>query len=390
MADLPRDSLNVSMFAPWHARCGIRDYTAHLIDALDDRPEIASTRVVPAPVDAVRPGTGAALAHYLQDARRYRDLGRAMNAGADIAHIQHQYFIFGGVAPYKTHVTAFIDALQVPAVMTVHEIAAAPPPGLLPGLAVGVANHLNFDRRELKALIVHTEADRQRLIEMGIPEARVHLVRHGVPPALATPDPAAARTALEREYPEIKGRRVVTLFGFLSIKKGHPVALSALMFLPDDVALIFAGGQHPDDHTDYVSSVKTVISYMQPKRTVITGYLPEERVPEIMAVTDVALAPFLQSSGSGSLAALLAYGRAVVASDIPPHRELTAEEPGLLRLFPTGNFEDMANEVMAVLNNPADRESLQQAALTYAARFTYGRMARETVQVYQSVLSSAR
>src|SRR5258708_2867782 len=96
--------VNVAMFAPWHARCGIRDYSAHLVSALDTLPEIASVRVVAAPADAARPGIASVLAHRRGDAQRFQRLGREMNAGADVAHIQHQYFLFGGVAPFRTHI----------------------------------------------------------------------------------------------------------------------------------------------------------------------------------------------------------------------------------------------------------------------------------------------
>src|ERR1700682_4607212 len=104
MADSVHEALNVSMFAPWHARCGIRDYTAHLVEALDTLPEIGSTRIVSSPQDAVRTGAVDLLRNFRKDALRYRALGRAMNASAHIAHVQHQYFLFGGVAPHKTHV----------------------------------------------------------------------------------------------------------------------------------------------------------------------------------------------------------------------------------------------------------------------------------------------
>jgi glycosyltransferase involved in cell wall biosynthesis len=386
MTDSARGALDVAMFTPWHARCGIRDYTANLVEALDGLPEIASTRIVPSPPDAVRSGLLDLFRNYWIDARRYRSLGQAMNAGADIAHVQHQYFLVGGVAPHKTHVRAFLDALAIPTVLTVHEIAE-PGPGYLSGWAVRTANRLNFLHRAVKGLIVHTEADRQRLVGAGAPDARIHLIRHAVPPALPMPDRVVARAAWEREYPVLKGRRVVTVFGFLSFKKGHTNALMALLDLPDDVALVFAGGQHPDDHTEYVAGLRTIMSYFPPaSRAVITGYVPPERVPEIMAITDVALAPFLRSSGSGSLANLLAYGRAIVASDIEPHRELLAEEPGLLALFPSEPSGGLAAEVNAVLNDASRRERLQQAALAYAAGHTYVKMARESVRVYREIL----
>lgn len=380
------NGLRVAMFAPWQEQCGIRDYTTFLIKALDGLPEIATTRIVSAPNDSARNTLGAALSHYLDDSRKFRMLGDAMNAGGDIAHIQHQYFEFGGVAPYKTHIGSFLSSIAIPTVMTVHEIAAEPP-GWVERTAVRMANRMNFGNPAVRALIVHTEADRTKLLQLGRRERDVILIRHPVPPAQPLPTPGATRRALEQKYPKLAGRRIVTLFGFLSAKKGHRVALEALSLIRNDVALVFAGGKHPDDHTDYVTKVESKIDSLGLRdRMVVTGYLAANEIPEIMAATDVAIAPFLDSSGSGSLANLLAYGRAIVASDIEPHRELDREAPGMLSIVPPIDAGRLASEIAVLLDSESRREELQQAALGYAASHTYLDMARDTVRVYDAVL----
>ncbi len=386
MTARPDPALRVAMFAPWHERCGIRDYSALLVSAMETLSEIDSLRIVDAPSDAARTGIASVLRRHRHDAMRFKQLGRAMNSAAEIAHIQHQYFLFGGVAPYRSHVTSFLSEITVPAVVTVHEIAEEGV-GSLKRMVVRAANRMNFSHPAIRALIVHTEADRNSLLRMGLPERRLHVIRFPAPPALPMPDAVSARSALAATYPQVTGRSILTLFGFLSNKKGHRIALDALLRLPEDIALIFAGDRHPDDHTGYVSSLRADIERLGlASRVVITGYLPEDRIPEIMAGADVALAPYLRTSGSGSLANLLAYGRAVVASDIEPHRELLGAEPGLLSLVPTEDAESLAAEALALLNDPPRRERLQRAALDYAARNTYLEFARQTVKVYREVL----
>jgi glycosyltransferase involved in cell wall biosynthesis len=388
--DEPLDTgLNVAMFAPWHARCGIRDYTAHLVQALDALPEIASTRIVAAPPDAARGSLRSALAHRREDAERFRLLGRAMNAGADVAHVQHQYFLFGGVSPIKSHVRSFLDEVRVPVALTVHEIAE-PRGGIADRALVAAANRMNFRHPAVRVLIVHTEADRQRLLSQGLPERRLRLIRLPAPLAEHMPELKSARRLLESVFPALIGRRAVTLFGFLSAKKGHGTAIEALSALPEDIVLVLAGGQHPDDHTDYVVSLRREIDRLgMAQRTIITGYLPEEQIPALMAITEVAIAPFLRTSGSASLADLLASGRPVVASDIGPHRELLAESPGLLALVPPGDPGRLAEEVRGLLDDAPRREALRHAALAYAAEHTYAAMARATLAVYRAIRNEA-
>ena len=206
-----------------------------LIEGLRALPEIADVRIVEAPSEAVR-GTFTALRRFPADARRWQALGREMNTGpagqpSDVAHVQHQYFFFGGVAPHKNHARAFLDAVRVPLVLTAHEIARpAPNASALERHAIALTNRSNFLHPAIRHLIVHTDPDRQELIALGAAPERVHVLIHPVPPAQPMPPTEAAKRALGLE-----GKRVVTLFGFLSAKKGHSLALTALRALPSDV-----------------------------------------------------------------------------------------------------------------------------------------------------------
>ena len=376
--------LRVSFFTPWQEQCGIRDYSRYLLAPLRELPEIENITLVEALSDAARGGTVEALRHRGTDAHRFQELGKRMNQDStghpvDVAHIQHQYFLFGGVAPHKSHIRDFLNAITVPAVMTVHEIARTEGLPALKQKMVHFANRTNFLHPALQHLIVHTEADRDYLLALGVSPNQVHKITHGVPSAQPMPAPQVAKQTLGLE-----GKRVVTLFGFLSVKKGHGVALEAMDSLPEDVTLLFAGGQHPDDHTDYVSKLKAEIAARGlQKRVVLTGYLPEEQVPLVMAATDVALAPFLQSSGSGSLAALMAYSRPTIASDIPPHQTFLQETPGCLALFPSGNATALATQILTLLEQEPRRTALQAAAQTYATTHSYSQMARDTLAIYQ-------
>ncbi len=378
--------LRVAMLTPWRARCGVSDYSHHLVAGLRDLPEIAEVRIVEPPEDAVRSSALDALYGYRSDRARFRALGEQMNANADIAHVQHQYFFFGGVAPHKNHAHAFLDAAQIPLVMTVHEIARAASVVSLPARAVvQLANRANFLNPHIHAYIVHTGPDREALLALGVAAEKIHVVAHGIPSAAPMPDPDAAKQALG-----LAGKRVLSLFGFLAAKKGHLLALEALMHLSPDVMLLFAGEQHPDDHTEYVPLLREAIREKGlAERVRITGYLPEEQIPGLMAATDVALAPYLQSSGSGSLANLLAYGRAIVASDIIPHREIASEPPACLALFPSGDSAELAAQAQLLLDDGERRAALHQAALAYAARHSYAEMARETANIYHAVVNIA-
>src|SRR5437868_3332462 len=174
------ERISVTMVTPSERECGVADYTQYLL------PELRRL------VDV----------RYVTDASGF---GPEMNA-VDLIHIQHQYFLFGGVAPWKQRFTSFARRLRRPAVMTVHEFV--PPRGsLLRRAAISRANRLHFSHRAVRRLIVHTEADRTRMIDSGLDAGRLTVVRHGVPSAPALPARDQAREELG-----FQNRFVVTLF----------------------------------------------------------------------------------------------------------------------------------------------------------------------------------
>ncbi len=287
-----------------------------------------------------------------------------------------------GLRRTRTMRGRFLDAIRVPVVMTVHEIAQADAKAnLLVRAAIRFTNRRNFLHPAIRALIAHTPSDREQLLALGAKAGMIHVLTHPIPPAAPMPPMEDAKRALD-----LTGRRVVTLFGFVAAKKGHLTALTALPLLPNDVVLVFAGGQHPQDHTDYVPMLRRYIAaHGLEARVRITGYLDEAQIPVVMAATDVAITPFTQTSGSGSLANLFAYGRAVVASDIAPHQVIAREQPGCLDLFHGPDAHEFAARINAVLDNPTRRQMLQQAALAYAQNHSYLEMARQTAEIYEGI-----
>jgi glycosyltransferase involved in cell wall biosynthesis len=121
----------------------------------------------------------------------------------------------------------------------------------------------------------------------------------------------------------------------------------------------------------------------------VTGYLSPEDVCRAMAATDLVVAPFYESSGSGSLAMALACGKAIVASNIPPHEEIVFEEPDALLLV-KNDPGPLAHAITNLRQSEPDRVRLEGGAERYARNHTYVRMAEETVEVYREVLRSAR
>ncbi len=303
------DPLRVSMFAPNRAQCGISDYSRNLIKAMSDLSVVELVRCLEPPPSAAAQSHLSALACRSSRAELFRNIGAALTESpAQLVHVQHEYSLLGGVAPHRNQAPALYSTLTVPAVVTVHEIVDEAGSAVRRA-AIRHMNRINFMHPAIRAWIVHTDADRVRLTCVGANPDAIHVTPVGVPTVQRNADPAKARESLG-----LAGKRVITVFGFLSSKKGHLDALEAIAKLPEEYLLIFAGGKHPDDGSGYVDRLLSEIERgNMSQRVRITGYLRGDDLDVVMAATDLAIAPYHNSSGSASVAHLLAAGLPVIA-----------------------------------------------------------------------------
>lgn len=340
------------MIAPHKRMCGVSDYTDHLADKLAKLVDL--TRVTPVDYQTGSP--------------------------ADIVHVQHQYFLFGGVAPWKCTFPALARKIKAPAVMTVHEFVD-PAGSPMRRAAIRLSNRSHFGHNAIRKYIVHTERDRTRMAAEGFSKDKIAVVRHGVPDPRPLPPTDQAKAAFELE-----GKFVVTILGFISEKKGHSAAIEAVLKLPDTVHLLMAGGRHPDDKTSYMDRLKVRAAS---NRIRFTDYLSEDRMAQALAASDLILAPYTESSGSGSLALAFSAGKPIIASDIEPHKELIQESPNAIQLIETGNTFALAQEIARLIEDRKSLTTLAKNSKDYATTHTYTRMAEETVQVYNSILNQS-
>jgi glycosyltransferase involved in cell wall biosynthesis len=230
--------------------------------------------------------------------------------------------------------------------------------------------------------IVHTSEYRDELVRLGISGDVIRVIPEGVPSVEVS---SHGREDAKAEL-GLTGRRVLTIFGFVVRRKGYEVALDALRRLPEDTALLIAGGCHPGDRSGFVEDVRASVSAQgMSDRVRITDYLTDEQIPLVMAATDVVLAPFTSMSNSGSLLRSIAYGKPIVASDLPATREINARGECLVLARP-GDPADLASKVRCLLDDESMLTATVSAAESYAREFGVSRSAEETMSVYKELL----
>ena len=200
--------------------------------------------------------------------------------------------------------------------------------------------------RRLGAIVTVSGASRDRLVEVGVPQDKIHVVHNGV-------DLDAFRVVERKRLPDEPD-------GFVRFAhpsrilpgKGQHLAIDALARLPKpykrraDLTVVGA----VDDRV-FFDQLK-VQAWEQPVH--VHGDVPE--IAPYYQEADVVLFPTLMQEGFGFTAIeAMACGKPVIWCDQPAIREATG---GIGRPFPSGDVEAMRAAMIELMDDPDERRRL--------------------------------
>lgn len=281
-----------------------------------------------------------------------QDAALALNK-FDVAIIQHEYGIYGGVD--GDQVLGILEEVRVPVLLVAHTVLAHPTP------------HQRFILEMLTqaadSVVTMSEMGRRRLLDdYRVEPLKLKLIPHGAPVA----DPVR-RTAKA-------GRRPTILtWGLLGPNKGIEwgiAALSSMSGLDPSPRYVVAGQTHPkvlaregERYRDYLvdwaerQGVADLVEF-EP------GYLSTVRLRELLRDADVVLLPYNshEQVTSGVLTEAMAAGVPVVSTAFPHAVELLADGRGGL-LVPHEDPPAIAAALTRIIAEPG----LAQAMSTHNA-----------------------
>lgn len=296
----------------------------------------------------------------------------------DLIHFQHEYGLFGGKTPPFYWFPRLVHFLkkQIPQcrlTATAHTVLSAnyrfPIKGR--GLEIpfrlfansflsGVLNNLwsKGTWGSLDGVMVHSRHQIDAVERSGCQKTRVipHFVQ--IPPLTGT---------VRRN--SVGDQKTVLVFGFFTPEKGQDIAIKAFSRLPSNARLILAGSVRRKKDQFYFDSCMSLAKKLGVRgRIQLTGFVEGAAMNELYCVADLVLAPFRETSGSGSLAHALGRRATILASDLPLNLEIAEREKNALTFFKSEDPEDCAHQMMQLFKNlPAMRE-LQEGAGQYALK----------------------
>jgi glycosyltransferase involved in cell wall biosynthesis len=391
--------MKVLHLSTWKEACGIADYSADLIGALDAQG--VRSEVYP----LTRRGK-----KYMSRSAIVKDLSQFTKKARsfDLVHIQHEFSFFAdntGSLPRSIHLFGFVlkrlAKYGLPTVVTFHtEPFFTSPlwdlfrrPDFAKCLALTYLWRRNvscfFKRSNVRfRAIVHTRKARLNVKKSGFSFQNIEVMPVGVAPRSKICLNSNGTSAKEKlGYPP--DVVLLSLFGFISGYKGPHVAVRALKELPPQYHLALVGGSHPESPDRTVNDILRALSEDQAlrARVRVTGYLKPETIDLYHAATDICLAPYADPriSGSAAINWALSSGKPVIASKVPTFVDINDTADCLL-LFTNGAFYELAWQIQRLAGDQELQLNLTRNAQKYVAANCWPEVAQKTLHLYANML----
>jgi glycosyltransferase involved in cell wall biosynthesis len=217
--------------------------------------------------------------------------------------------------------------------------------------------------READHVIAITEELAQELQSWGVPSERISIVPNAVDIndfQVTEPDADTIR--------ELKLRSGIPIIGYA----GSAIAYEGLELLIEALALLKQRGQDfvfvlvgDGKAFESVKSRATDLGIKEQCRFV--GRVPFDQVQRYISCMDIMPVPRLSSAVTEMVSALkpfeaMAMGKAVVLSDVSPHRLMAGEHGERAMLFEKDNATSLSAALQYLINHPSDREQLGMTA----------------------------
>jgi glycosyltransferase involved in cell wall biosynthesis len=292
----------------------------------------------------------AKLAEHVPDMWRYRGLA----AGADVVHFQWLAV---------QHVDGHLLPRGRPLVLTAHDVLPREPRA-----GQRAAQRRLYDRFD--AVVVHSEHGRHRLVgELGLAGERVHVVPHGAFVHLAA---GGAGHGLPGELAGHRRGPVVLCFGLIRPYKGVDVLLEAWDGAWE--AELWVVGMPRYDIGGQRAAAPANVRW-------VGRFVDDDELAAAFRRADVVVLPYREADQSGVLATALAFGKAVVLSDVGGFSEL-----GVGRLVAPGDAGALRAALAELIGDAGERERLAAGARAAAAGpLGWEAVARRTLELYASL-----
>jgi glycosyltransferase involved in cell wall biosynthesis len=361
-------------------QCGIATFTTDLCEAIATR--YKETTCIALPVNDIEAGyaypTRVRFELMEKDIESYRRAADFLNINnVDLVCVQFEYGIFGGRA--GSHILSLLRELRMPIVTTLHTILKNPDPDQKRVLEEVAALS---DR-----LVVMSERGSEFLQEIyNISPEKIDLIPHGIP------DVPFVDPSFNKDLFGVEGKTVLLSFGLLSASKGIETVISALPNIVTrypDVVYIVVGATHPHVIKNEGETYRLSLQWLAQQKGVESNvifynrFVSLEELVEFIGAADIYITPYLNEAQitSGTLAYTLGAGKAVISTPYWYAQEMLSDGRGVL--FPFRDHDVLAEQVINLLDNEADRHAMRKRAYVFGRTMIWPEVAQRYMESFE-------
>ncbi len=308
---------------------------------------------------------------------RLRDWARRLRKRSDCPDLIHSHLLWPDLALRFVHK----ELDEIPLISTCHGLHAVDEKGRAKGTVYRVLDKLT--RQRCRAWVAVSEFVSREMIRAGYPQERVHLIPNGVD-CVQTYPILPFHQEIIRQYLNVElDAPIIGAVGTLRPLKGHDAFIRAMPKIlethPRCVAFIFGAGSSRDDLIGLARRLGVLdqMRFIGPLSTML---------PQVLSTLDVVVHPSRVEAYGLVVAESQACCTPVVASRIGGIPEIVCDgQTGYL--FEKDNIEQLAQHVIALLNNPEERNEMGENGRDFISdEFELGLTANAYVNLWCRVL----
>jgi len=213
---------------------------------------------------------------------------------------------------------------------------------------------------------------------LGVPKEKIFVVKPGMDLKFFT------RRAHEPEKWGAKGKPVILSLGSEDPRQNVDKVMKAVALLKNEypsIRMLKAGNPQWKGGRESLVSLSEKLGISE--RVLFLGYVPEEKLPSLYSSADVFVYPCSSTGWGLPPAEAMACGTPTVASRVPPLPEVVGD--GAFLVNPESE-EEIAAAIRRLLEESKLRAKLAKNAKAHLSKFSWGKAAKETENVYRKVL----
>jgi glycosyltransferase involved in cell wall biosynthesis len=202
----------------------------------------------------------------------------------------------------------------------------------------------------------------------------VHFRAHGILSTRPEPPDFSLRSNPEHR---------ILAFGKWGTYKRLDLLIAAFRELAErmpNVKLVVAGSNHPMT-PGYVESIAEQLK--DDSRVEFTGYVAEEDIPKLFRSSSFLVLPYSSATGASGVAHLACeFGVPIVSAGIQDFREMAWDEGIAIEFYETGDAQDLASRMYALLNDDQKMREMSEQNFSAALRMTMPQIIRQYLRAF--------